>query len=200
MLSRLAVEMGCHSPAIVFKDADIDATAENIMKAKFPNAGQTCLSINRLFVHREVYDELVGKLTERVSSHVLGHGLDEGTTIGPLIEQAGLDKVERHVDDAVSKGANALVGGKRWEPSTPALKGAFYEPTRLVDVDASMLVDHEEPFGPVLPVYAFGDEDDIIARANDTTYGLAAYVFGSDFNTLCDAMERLEFGVIGIND
>jgi succinate-semialdehyde dehydrogenase/glutarate-semialdehyde dehydrogenase len=204
LLRRVSLEMGGHSPAIVFPDADVAETATSIMFAKFPNAGQSCISINRLFVHRAVADELTGILAERVAALRVGRGLTEGVTTGPLIDFAGLEKVERHVADAVAKGAKVLVGGRRWTPGDPAdrqyLRGAFYEPTLLTGVDATMDVAHEETFGPVLPIYVFDDGDDVIARANDTTYGLAAYVFGSSFDRLWDAMERLEFGVIGIND
>jgi len=200
VLRRVSLEMGGHSPAIVFPDADIEATAANIMLAKFPNAGQSCISINRLFLHRSIADELTTKLVERVGQLRLGRGLTEGVTTGPLIDFAGLDKVERHVTGAVAKGAEVLIGGKRWTPDDPRLKGAFYEPTVLTNVDESMEIAHEETFGPVLPIYTFDDDDDVIARANNTTYGLAAYVFGSDFNRIWDAMERLEFGVIGVND
>ena len=200
VLRRVSLEMGGHSPAIVFPDADIEATAANIMLAKFPNAGQSCISINRLFLHRSIADELTTKLVERVGQLRLGRGLTEGVTTGPLIDFAGLDKVERHVTGAVAKGAEVLIGGKRWTPDDPRLKGAFYEPTVLTNVDEGMEIAHEETFGPVLPIYTFDDDDDVIARANNTTYGLAAYVFGSDFNRIWDAMERLEFGVIGVND
>jgi len=200
VLRRVSLEMGGHSPAIVFPDADIAQTATNIMLAKFPNAGQSCISINRLFIHRAVAAELTGLLAERVAALRLGRGLTEGVTTGPLIEFAGLEKVERHVADAVAKGAKVLVGGHRWTPDDPRLKGAFHEPTLLTDVDEGMEIAHEETFGPVLPIYLFDDNDDVVARANNTTYGLAAYLFGSDFNRIWDAMERLEFGVIGVND
>jgi succinate-semialdehyde dehydrogenase/glutarate-semialdehyde dehydrogenase len=192
--------MGGHSPAIVFPDADLDSTVDNLMFAKFPNAGQSCISINRLFVHRSLLAELTGRLAERIAALRLGRGLSTGVTTGPLIDFAGLAKVERHVEDAVAKGATVLVGGKRWTPDDPRLKGAFYEPTLLTDVHEGMEIGREETFGPVLPVYPFDDGDDVVARANDTRYGLAAYVFGADFNRLWDAMERLEFGVIGVND
>ncbi|MEE6309115.1 NAD-dependent succinate-semialdehyde dehydrogenase [Plantactinospora veratri] len=200
VLRRVSLEMGGHSPAIVFPDADLDSTVDNLMFAKFPNAGQSCISINRLFVHRSLLAELTGRLAERIGALRLGRGLDAGVTTGPLIDFAGLAKVERHVEDAVAKGATVLSGGGRWIPDDPRLRGAFHEPTLLTDVHEGMQIAHEETFGPVLPVYPFDDGEDVVARANDTTYGLAAYVFGADFNRLWDAMERLEFGVIGVND
>lgn len=200
VLRRVSLEMGGHSPAIVFPDADLEATADAIMSAKFPNAGQSCLSINRLFVHESVRDALLRLLVERIGRMRLGRGLDEGVTTGPLIDFAGLEKVERHVRDAVEKGAEVVVGGSRWQPEDASLAGAFFEPTILAGLDESMQIAHEETFGPVLPLYTYSDGDDVIARANATSYGLAAYVFGSDFNRLWDAMERLEFGVIGVND
>jgi len=200
LLRRVSLEMGGHSPAIVFADADPVAAADAIMLAKFPNAGQSCISINRLFVHRNVVDALVPLLAERISALTLGRGVDEGTTTGPLIDFAGLDKVQRHVDDAIAKGAEVIVGGRRWVPEDSRLRGAFFEPTLLANVDEAMQIAHEETFGPVLPLYVFDEDEDVIERANSTTYGLAAYVFGRDFATLWDAMERLEFGVIGVND
>jgi succinate-semialdehyde dehydrogenase/glutarate-semialdehyde dehydrogenase len=200
VLRRVSLEMGGHSPAIVFPDADVEKTVESIMFAKFPNAGQSCISINRLFVHRAVAAELTDALTERIAALRLGRGLTPGVTTGPLIDFAGLAKVERHVKDAVAKGATVLAGGNRWAPDDAALTGAFHEPTLLADVHDEMEIAHEETFGPVLPIYLFDDDGDVIDRANNTTYGLAAYVFGSDFNRLWDAMERLDFGVIGVND
>lgn len=200
VLRRVSLELGGHSPAIVFPDADLDAAADAIMAAKFPNAGQSCLAINRLFVHEKVIDALLPLLVDRVAALRVGRGIDEGVTTGPLIDFDGLAKVERHVQDAVDKGASLVAGGTRWQSDDPDLKGAFFEPTILTGVDQSMQIAHEETFGPVLPIYTYAEGEDVIARANATNYGLAAYVFGSDFNQLWDAIERLEFGVVGVND
>lgn len=200
LLRRVSLEMGGHSPAIVFADADVASAIDAIAAVKFANAGQSCISINRLFLHDAVYDEMVAGLRAAVAALRVGRGLSDGVTIGPLIEFSGLEKVERHVADAVERGARVLIGGGRWTPDDDELTGAFFEPTILTDLNQSMQIAHEETFGPVLPIYRFGDGDDPIQLANDTHYGLAAYVFGNDFNVIWDAMERLEFGVIGIND
>ncbi|WP_028922266.1 NAD-dependent succinate-semialdehyde dehydrogenase [Pseudonocardia acaciae] len=199
-LRRVSLEMGGHSPAIVFADADLDAAAAAITAAKFTNAGQSCTAINRLFVHRDVREDLVARLEEKAAALRVGHGAEDGTNIGPLIDQAGLEKVERHVKDAVAKGARVLCGGKRWTPERAELKGAFYEPTILADVDHGMAISQEETFGPVLPVFTFEDDDAVVDQANATAYGLAAYVFGSDFRRLWRTLDRLEFGVIGVNE
>nr|WP_042178077.1 NAD-dependent succinate-semialdehyde dehydrogenase [Kibdelosporangium sp. MJ126-NF4]CEL12958.1 Aldehyde dehydrogenase [Kibdelosporangium sp. MJ126-NF4]CTQ98643.1 Aldehyde dehydrogenase (EC 1.2.1.3) [Kibdelosporangium sp. MJ126-NF4] len=198
-LRRTSLELGGHSPAIVFADADLPAAAAGVVAAKFANAGQSCIAINRLFVHRSVHDELLALIAEKVASLRVGRGTAEGTTIGPLIDHTALEKVERHVADAVSGGAEVRAGGRRW--AGPAeLKGAFYEPTVLTGVRDDMLVSREETFGPVLPVYAFDTDEEAVRRANATDYGLAAYVFGKDLSRLWTAMDQLHFGVIGLND
>ncbi|RKT56116.1 aldehyde dehydrogenase family protein [Saccharothrix australiensis] len=198
-LRRTSLELGGHSPAIVFADADLPAAAAGVVAAKFFNAGQSCIAVNRLYAHRSVHDELLGLIEEKVAALRVGHGAAEGTTIGPLIDQAALDKVERQVADAVERGARVRVGGRRW--SGPAeLKGAFYEPTVLTEVGDDMLVTREETFGPVLPVYSFDTDDEAVTRANATEYGLAAYLFGRDLSRLWTAADRLDFGVIGVND
>jgi len=199
-LRRTSLELGGHSPAIVFADADLGAVADAVTTAKFANAGQSCIAINRLYVERDVHDELVSMLAERAASLKVGRGAEDGVRVGPLIDQAGLDKVERHVDDAVGKGAEAVVGGHRWQPDDEALKGAFYEPTILTGVDADMEVSKEETFGPVLAVYPFDSAEEAVELANDTDYGLAAYLFASDFKRIWSTVERLEFGIIGVND
>lgn len=199
-LRRVSLEMGGHSPAIVFPDAEMSITVASIMAAKFANAGQSCIAINRLYVHRDVHEELLSLLVSKVAEMRLGHGATEGITTGPLIDFSSLEKVERHVGDAVERGAKVIVGGHRWTADRAELRGAFYEPTILTGVDDTMQISHEETFGPVLPVYTFDDEDDVIARANNTAYGLAAYVFASDFRRIWTAIEGLDFGVIGVND
>ncbi|GAA5165167.1 NAD-dependent succinate-semialdehyde dehydrogenase [Pseudonocardia eucalypti] len=199
-LRRVSLEMGGHSPAIVFADADLEAAARGVVAAKFANAGQSCTAVNRLYVHREVHDELVGRVRELVGGLRLGHGARAGTTVGPLIDLAGLEKVERQVKDAVAKGARVLAGGQRWTPDRAELRGAFYRPTLLADADEGMAVSREETFGPVLPVFAFDDEDAVVDAANRTAYGLAAYVYGENLRRLWRTVERLEFGVIGVNE
>ncbi|WP_158880245.1 NAD-dependent succinate-semialdehyde dehydrogenase [Amycolatopsis anabasis] len=199
-LRRISLELGGHSPAIVFPDADVPAAAAGVAAAKFFNAGQSCIAINRLYVHREVRDEFLELLERKVAALRLGHGSASGTTTGPLIDRAGLAKVERHVEDAVSRGATVMLGGRRWEPADPALAGAFYEPTILTGADDGMRITHEETFGPVLPVYSFDTDEEAIARANRTDYGLAAYVFSGGLARTWNAVERLNFGVIGVNE
>ncbi|TYK44327.1 NAD-dependent succinate-semialdehyde dehydrogenase [Actinomadura decatromicini] len=199
-LRRTSLEMGGHSPAIVFDDADLPAAAAAVAAAKFANAGQSCIAVNRLLVQRSVHDEFVALLLEKVAALKLGHGSAEGTTVGPLIDFTGLDKVERHVTDAVKRGAEVAAGGRRWTPDDAALTGAFYEPTVLTGADDAMLISSEETFGPVLPVYSFDDDEEAVDRANATDYGLAAYVHGSALTRVWRAVDRLSFGVVAVNE
>ncbi|WP_242884354.1 aldehyde dehydrogenase family protein [Actinomadura litoris] len=202
-LRRTSLEMGGHSPAVVFDDADLPAAAAAVSAAKFANAGQSCIAINRLYVQRGALEAFLPLLLERVAALRPGHGADEGTTLGPLIDFAGLDKVERHVTDAVKRGAAVAAGGRRWSAegaARPGLTGAFYEPTVLTGVDDSMLISSEETFGPVLPIYTFDDDEDALNRANASEYGLAAYVFGSALGRVWRAVEALDFGIVAVND
>jgi succinate-semialdehyde dehydrogenase/glutarate-semialdehyde dehydrogenase len=199
-LRRTSLEMGGHAPAIVFADADLDAAVSGVITAKFTNAGQSCTAINRLYVQEDIHDEFVRMLTERVAALRLGHGAREGTTIGPLIDAAGLEKVTRHVQDAVARGAHVVIGGQVWQPDEESLRGAFYEPTILTDVTEKMLVNVEETFGPVLPVQRFDTDEEAIEAANDTDYGLAAYLFAAELKRVWSAAERLAFGVVGVNE
>jgi succinate-semialdehyde dehydrogenase / glutarate-semialdehyde dehydrogenase len=171
-----------------------------VLAAKFANGGQSCIAINRLFVHRDVHEELVARIADGAASLRLGHGAAEGTPLGPLIDEPALEKVERHVEDALSRGARALFGGRRWDPGRTRLAGAFYEPTILTQATDDMLISSEETFGPVLPVYSFDDDAEAVARANRTAYGLAAYLFGAEFGRIWKALDGLDFGVIGVND
>lgn len=199
-LRRASLEMGGHSPAIVFADADVATAAQDVVNTKFANSGQSCISINRLFVDRAIHDDFLDAVQEKVRGLRVGLGRDEATDIGPLIDSTSMDKVERHVRDAVDKGATATVGGTRWQGDDPALRGAFFEPTVLTGVDETMQVDSEETFGPVLPVYVFDEEDEVVARANSTHYGLAAYVWTSDVQRSWRVMDALDFGIIGVNE
>ncbi|MFK0244670.1 aldehyde dehydrogenase family protein [Amycolatopsis azurea] len=199
-LRRTSLEMGGHSPAIVFADADLEAAAAGVVTAKFFNAGQSCTAVNRLYVHESVRDDLLALIEKKTAALRVGRGDAEGTTVGPLIDEAGLAKVENQVADAVAKGARVLIGGSRWESGDPALRGHFYRPTVLTGVTADMLVSHEETFGPVLAVATFTGDDEAIDLANATDYGLAAYLFGSDLRRVWRALDRLDFGVIGVND
>lgn len=198
-VKKVSLELGGHAPTIVFEDADLDVVVVEIMASKFRNMGQTCVSVNRIYAHHTVIDELASRLQEAMKNLSLGEGMDPNTGVGPLIEPAAIDKVERHVADAVAKGATVVVGGNRG--SSAHLKSAqFFEPTLLVGVDETMLVMQEETFGPVAPIISFEDEADVVARANHTPYGLSSYVFTRDINRAIRVSEALEFGTVGIND
>jgi succinate-semialdehyde dehydrogenase/glutarate-semialdehyde dehydrogenase len=194
-VKRLSLELGGHAPFIVFEDADLDDAVENVIASKMRNAGQTCISANRIFVHREITGEFSRRLVERMEEMKVGDGLEDGVEVGPLIEPSAVEKVERHVEDARRKGATLMLGGKRIKGS-----GNFYEPTVLLGADDSMLVAHEETFGPVAALLPFDDEDEVIARANDTNYGLAAYYFTRDVGRVWRLAEELEYGILGAND
>ena len=194
-MKRISLELGGHAPFIVFRDADPIHAAKGAAAVKFLNAGQACISPNRMYVHRSQVEPFVGELTRRVERLKLGHGLDEGTAVGPLINTAAVDKVAAQVEDAREHGATVHCGGERAEG-----KGSFYTPTLLSGVTPEMRIYREETFGPVAPVIAYDDEDDVIAMANDTAYGLAAYVYTRDISTAMRSFEALRFGIIGVND
>jgi succinate-semialdehyde dehydrogenase/glutarate-semialdehyde dehydrogenase len=196
-MKRVSLELGGHAPLIVFEDADLDAAVQETMLSKFRNMGQVCVSVNRIFVHEGVVDEFREKLEAAMSALSIGDGLDGAHDVGPLVEAAAVEKVERHVADAVSKGAKLLVGGNRASGHGSDL---YYEPTLLSDVDDSMLVAREETFGPVAPILTFTDEADVVRRANDTPFGLSAYLFTSSLNRAIRVSDRLEYGTVGIND
>src|SRR5712672_2902772 len=189
-----AMELGGNAPFIVFEDADIDAAIDGAMIAKMRNMGEACTAANRFYVHEKVHDEFTKKLTAKMAGLKMGNGLDEGVALGPLVNQEGRDKVVELVDDAVSKGAKVLTGGK-----LPAGPGFFYPATVLIDVpDGAKMLD-EEIFGPVASIQRFSSDDDAIRRANDTEYGLVAYVFTRDMARGLRMSERLDFGMIGLN-
>ncbi|WP_375474741.1 NAD-dependent succinate-semialdehyde dehydrogenase [uncultured Jatrophihabitans sp.] len=198
-MKRVSLELGGHAPLIVFDDADLDAAVADTMASKFRNMGQTCVSVNRIFVHEAVADDFRDRLQHAMSVLTVGNGLDEKSEVGPLVEPAALDKVERHVADAVDKGAKVLVGGAR-ATGSHLQSDQYFEPTLLVNVDDSMLVTQEETFGPVAPILTFADEADVVRRANDTPYGLSAYCFTNDLNRAIRMSEALEYGTVGIND
>jgi succinate-semialdehyde dehydrogenase / glutarate-semialdehyde dehydrogenase len=198
-MKRVSLELGGHAPLIVFDDADLDAAVAETMASKFRNMGQTCVSVNRIFVQEGVLDEFRERLEHAMSTLVMGNGLDDRTDVGPLIEPAALDKVERHVTDAVAKGAKLLLGGSRASGSD-LHSDQYFEPTLLTNVDDSMLVTQEETFGPVAPILSFADEAEVIERANNTPYGLSAYCFTNDLNRAIRMSEGLDYGTVGIND
>ena len=191
-IKKLSLELGGNAPFIVFEDADLDAAVEGAMASKYRNAGQTCVCANRIYVQRGIYDAFAAKLTERVKALKVGDGTAAGTDIGPMIEPKALDKVEEHISDAVGKGAKLLHGGKR-------LGGLYFEPSILTGVTSNMLVAHAETFGPLAPLFAFDTEEEVVAMANDTIYGLAAYFYTRDHARMIRVSEALEYGMIGHN-
>jgi succinate-semialdehyde dehydrogenase / glutarate-semialdehyde dehydrogenase len=193
-VKKVGLELGGNAPFIVFDDADIDAAVDGAMISKFRNMGQTCVCTNRFYVQDSVHDAFVGKLTARVAALTVGNGFEEGVMQGPLINAAALGKVERHVEDARVKGARVCTGGHRH-----ALGGTYYTPTVLIDVTEEMDVSREETFGPLAAVSRFSSEGDAIAAANGTSSGLAAYVYTRDASRTFRLIDRLEFGMIGIN-
>ena len=198
-VKRVSLELGGHAPVLVFEDADLDRAADETVASKVRNMGQTCISANRIFVQASVAEAFGAKLVERLRSLKVGSGLDPDVAVGPLVEPAAVEKVERHVADAADRGATVLLGGSRVDPLAPGA-GNFFAPTVLAGVDESMLVTREETFGPVAPLLTFAHEDEAVARANDTPYGLAAYAFTSDLNRAVRLAEGLEYGTVGIND
>ena len=193
-IKKLALELGGHAPFIVFEDADIDAAVSGAVISKYRNSGQTCVCANRFYVHKKVQDEFVEKFAKAVRAIKVGNGLEAGITQGPLIEPAALEKVERHVADALSKGAKLITGGK---PS--ALGGTFYEPTILTNITNDMLITHEETFGPVAPIIPFESDEEALRLANNSEYGLASYFYSRDIARIWKAAESLEYGIVGVN-
>jgi succinate-semialdehyde dehydrogenase/glutarate-semialdehyde dehydrogenase len=192
-IKKLGLELGGNAPFIVFDDADLDAAVQGAMASKYRNAGQTCVCANRLLVQDGVYDAFAAKLAEAVKTLKVGDGFETGVTTGPLINAAAVAKVEAHVADAVSKGAKIVVGGK-------PLGGNFFEPTVLTHVTPEMAVAREETFGPVAPLFRFHTEDQAIAMANATEFGLACYFYARDIGRVWRVAEGLEYGMVGINE
>jgi succinate-semialdehyde dehydrogenase/glutarate-semialdehyde dehydrogenase len=193
-IKKLSLELGGNAPFIVFDDADLDEAVSGAMASKYRNSGQTCVCTNRFYVHERVYDAFVAKLSDAVRQLKVGVGTDEGVTQGPLINEAAVQKVESHIEDALGKGARLVTGGKRH-----ALGHSFFEPTVLADVTSSMHVAREETFGPLAPVFRFRSDDEVIAFANDTEFGLAAYFYSRDIGRIWRVAEALEYGMVGIN-
>jgi succinate-semialdehyde dehydrogenase/glutarate-semialdehyde dehydrogenase len=193
-VKKVSLELGGNAPFIVFDDADLDAAVEGAIASKYRNTGQTCVCANRIFVQDAVYDAFATRLADAVRALRPAPGLDAGATQGPLIDDRAVKKVEEHITDALSKGARVVIGGRRH-----ALGGRFFEPTVLADVTPSMVIAHEETFGPVAPLFRFYTDDEAIALANDTPFGLAAYFYGRDIGRVWRVAEALESGMVGVN-
>ncbi|MBU3638478.1 NAD-dependent succinate-semialdehyde dehydrogenase [Polynucleobacter sp. AP-RePozz3-80-G7] len=193
-VKKLALELGGHAPFIVFEDADIDAAVSGAMASKFRNSGQTCVCANRFYVHKKVHDQFVEKFAKALSAIKVGNGMEAGITQGPLIETAALEKVQKHVADALSKGAKLITGGKQ------SIEGKnFYEPTILANVNSQMLITYEETFGPIAPIIPFESDEEVIKLANSSQFGLASYFYSRDIGRVWKVAEALEYGMVGVN-
>ena len=197
-VKRLSLELGGHAPYIIFDDADLEPSVDGLIASKYRNAGQTCVCANRVFVQRGIYDDFLALLTRKVEAMKVGHGLAEGTQIGPLINDAAVDKADEHVQDAVAKGARLVTGGVRLTDGEYA-NGSFYAPTIIDGVTREMDIFYEETFGPVAGLTVFDTEDEAIDYANDSIYGLASYFHTRDYARLMRVAERLEYGIVGAN-
>jgi succinate-semialdehyde dehydrogenase/glutarate-semialdehyde dehydrogenase len=191
-IKKLALELGGNAPFIVFDDADIDSAVEGAMASKYRNAGQTCVCANRIYVQDAVYDEFVQKFAAKVKALKVGNGFEDGVMQGPLIEDAAVEKVQRHVQDALAKGGKLITGGQK-------LAGQFFEPTVIADARADMLCAREETFGPFAPVFRFHQDQEAIDAANNTEFGLASYFYSRDIGRIYRVSEALEYGMVGIN-
>jgi len=194
-IKKISMELGGNAPFIVFDDADLDAAVQGAMASKYRNTGQTCVCANRILVQEGVYDEFAAKLKVAVGKLKVGNGVEDGVTQGPLINAAAVQKVEEHIADAVKRGARVTTGGKRHE-----LGGNFFQPTIMTDVPHDAAIFHEEDFGPVAPLFRFKTEQEAIALANDTEFGLAAYFYSRDIGRIFRVAEAIESGIIGINE
>lgn len=194
-MKKISLELGGHAPFIVLKDANLENAVEGVLASKYRNAGQTCICTNRVYVHEEIEEAFVSLVAEKVKQMKVGNGLEKATDIGPLIDESAVEKVEEHVEDARTKGATVEVGGQRL-----AGEGFYYKPTVMSGVTDDMQCMSEETFGPLLPISTFTELDDVIARANNTPFGLAAYVFTTNLSDAFYVSEALEYGIIGLND
>lgn len=196
-VKKISLELGGHAPMIVFDDANLDQATDLALASKFRNNGQTCICTNRLYVHEKIANPFSDLLKEKVSQLMVGDGLKQDTDLGPLINQDAVTKVQKHLDDAVNKGANIIYNG---EILNQNLKGHFYQPIILSNINDRMLIMHEETFGPILPIQTFTSEEKVIEQANATDYGLAAYIFTENSSRAIRISEKLEYGIIGVND
>jgi len=193
-IKKLSLELGGNAPFIVFEDADIDAAVDGVLMSKYRNSGQTCVCANRIYVQDGIYDDFAARLVAKVEQLKLGNGLEAGVTQGPLIDENAVRKIEQHVADALAKGGKLAIGGKRH-----ALGGSFFEPTVVLEANSTMLVAREETFAPLAPLFRFSTEEEVIALANDTEFGLAGYFYSRDLGRVWRVAEELEVGMVGIN-
>lgn len=196
-VKKVSMELGGHAPFLVFEDADMDEAVDSAIASKFRNAGQTCICTNRIYVQESIAREFGEKLSMKVSDMKIGNGLEDGVAIGPLIDADAVEKASEHVRDAVKNGGKILCGGNE---AKTGLDGYFYEPTVVMGANDQMKISYEETFGPVAPIFTFKTEDEAIKKANNTEYGLAAYVFTENLNRVYTVMEELEYGIVGVND
>lgn len=192
-LKKLSLELGGNAPVIVFDDADIDKAVDGTISSKFRNSGQTCVCVNRIFVHKKIHDKFVSKLIEKVKKLKIGNGLQKDTSIGPMINGSAIKKNIDLLNDSISKGGSVLTGGK-------IIKNNFFEPTVIVNANMKMHFFKEEIFGPIAPIYKFENDKEVIEMANNTDYGLAAYFFSENISRCWKTAEKLEYGMIGINE
>ncbi len=197
-VKRLSLELGGHAPYLIFDDADLEDAVDGLIASKFRNAGQTCVCANRTFVQSGIHDDFVHLLSAKVAAMVVGPGTSDGVAIGPLIDERAVKKVDEHVQDAVRRGAQLLTGGQRLTGGVYE-GGSFYAPTVLEGITREMLISTEETFGPVAGISRFETEDEVIRLANDSVYGLAAYLHTRDYARLLRVAERLEYGIVGVN-
>ena len=193
-IKKVSMELGGNAPFIVFDDADVDAAVQGAMISKYRNNGQTCVCANRIYVQEGVYDEFSRKLAEATKSLVLGDGFEDGVNTGPLINQAAVEKVQSHIEDALGKGARVLTGGKASE-----LGGYWFEPTVIADVTQKMMVAYDETFGPLAPLFKFCSDEEVVELANDSIHGLASYFYTKDVSRVWKVAEALEYGIVGVN-
>ncbi|WP_141104275.1 aldehyde dehydrogenase family protein, partial [Noviherbaspirillum denitrificans] len=193
-VKKVSMELGGNAPFIVFDDADLDLAVQGALASKYRNAGQTCVCVNRIYVHDKVYDVFAEKLVAAVRQLKVGDGVAPGVNIGPLIDGKAVAKVEEHISDAIAKGGVLLCGGQRH-----ALGRTFFEPTVIANVTSAMKVAREETFGPLAPLFRFKSDDEVIAMANDTEFGLASYFYSRDIARIWRVAEALEYGMVGIN-
>lgn len=193
-VKKMSMELGGHAPFIIYPDVDIDEAVNGAIDAKFATTGQDCLAANRIYVHRDIYEDFIGKFTMAASAQTTGNGLHEGVDLGPLIHQGALEKCHQHVEDAIAKGARLLTGG-----TMHSLGGLFFPPTVLADVTPEMDIYYQETFGPVAGLVPFGDDDDIVAMANDSEYGLVAYLYTNDSKRTHRISAALNYGMVAVN-